>query len=429
MCASFERGKEKVRKAASAMVGMRGIEDIIGDKLHGRFILGCVTPTPETGAFVRALHKVGVEMSWCADNRFASDDDVVAYLQSEGVSIFAKSNMMLDEYFGNMNKALALAHSSIQVVSDGADIFEYMARIKHPLLRDVVGATEQTACGITILQRLYTSGDLHFPTLDVDGTTIKKYVDNYLGVGASLMHLFEDCGIDILERTENDVGLKDKFITIFGYGYVGRAAADFFAWKRGRRGIHIVERDPTKLLQAKAERGYCPVNKYDAIRNSDICVTATGVDFTIDREMIQMAKDGVLLCNIGHGQLEYDTEFLEEQGSCIAINEHLDEYTMPNGKKVLSLCKGALANMIVSGGNPDYLMGVTFTLHALGQIELTKMSGSTGILTMPKEIVREATLCNFPQLKYAVEGGADEKNNLKPCNGLYLPMFVGMGVL
>lgn len=350
-------GKEKVETAAQEMLGVRHLVESYSanSPLRGKALLVCVTPTPQTGVFLLALRDLGAIVAACADNQYATDDDVVSFLQSAGINIFAKSHMTSNEYFTAMDDAIdtLAGMKDIQIVDDGCDITDYIMQHRPEVMKRVRVISEQTTCGINRLKTLYQEKRLQVPAININHSFTKQWFDNYIGIQQSITHALTQCGITI----------AGKNITICGYGAVGKGAANALRSLGAR--VTIVEQNIIYLMQSELE-GFTPISLADALATSDICITATGCIDTIPGEAIQAhAKSGLILANIGHGSAEYDVRFLKDASKYRRLNQFTDEFTLPDGRQIYSLCGGALLNFLAGDGNPSTLMSLTFTLTLL----------------------------------------------------------------
>lgn len=387
------RGEEKVCAAQRDMLGVsRAASDPqYQGSLAGIAVLACITPTPQTGVLLLALQSLGAKVSACSDNRFATDDDVVAYLRTQEVHIIARSNMSLDEYFQAMDEAIAYVEhdEKIHIADDGCDITRYIADNYPRFFDKVTMITEQTTCGVNSLKALYKGHKLPVPAININHCTAKQWFDNYLGIKQSLVHSFSNAGISI----------TGKDMSVFGYGAVGKGAAE--ALRSQGAIVSIVEADLIKQMQAKME-GFEVRSKEEALQKADICITATGCVGTITREMILTdTRDGITLVNIGHGTGEYDVRFLEENAGMERIDAYTKSFTLQDGRKIYSLCEGALFNFIAGGGNPSSVMSLTFTLTLLAHIHGARgdVSGmGLEIHPLPREQEVEAVRYNYPDL-------------------------------
>lgn len=390
-----KRGEQKVE---TALLEMPGLHNIVGTyrgkrPLDGVAILGCVTVTPETAAFNLALRALGAELSWCSDNRFASDPDVIAYLRAGGFRVFAEPNMSLARYYGCMEEALAevVDHPHVQIHDDGCDVTRYLTD-KHPdFMARVWGISEQTTCGIAFLTHLFRAKKLHCPAIDVARGYLKLF-DNFFGLQQSLVHALTTSGITI----------ASKSVAVLGYGFVGEGAAKQL--RSLGASVAVVECDITKLAKASFD-GFKPASVEEALSTSDLVLSATGCVPTITGDMLDRhAQDGVILGNIGHGEEEIDVAWLSRNAIRRDINVHRAAYTLDDGRSVHVLCEGALVNFLAGFGNPSRELSLTFTATALAQIALADARRGrrdilpAGICSLPPALEEECGTLNFPEL-------------------------------
>lgn len=356
-------------------------------------ILGCVTVTPETAVLVATLAEMGANLRWCSDNQFASDDDVVAALNAEGIPVFARSNMSTDEYYECMRLASDFPDGhdrKTQIIDDGADITRYLVENAPSRFANIDGITEQTTCGLSIIAKLYMDNRLPVPTININDCFTKKYFDNYYGVQESVVH-----GLMVATGMQ----LAGKQISIFGYGPVGRGAASVLRSIGAR--LMVVESDLLRLTQAHFD-GFDTVDAVTAVATSDVCLTATGCTKVIDAELFEKAREGLILGNIGHGTDEYNVDYLVGHGEAINVSDYMDSYRLPSGRTLYSLCRGALLNLVAGRGNPPAIMSLTFTLQILGQLELMNRREDYvehRIHQLPHRVELECARLNFPALK------------------------------
>jgi adenosylhomocysteinase len=385
-------GKEKVNAAALEMLGLQSLGDTYGDQkpFSGISMLVCVTPTPETGVFLLTLQKLGAKIAACSDNAFASDDDVVAYIRSEGITIYAQSNMSSDEYFGSMEKAISDVKDEklLHIIDDGCDITQYIAEHHPSLFSKTRLITEQTTCGINFLKRLFADKKVNAPAININHCFTKQWFDNNIGIQQSLIHALTTSGISI----------PGKNITVFGYGPIGQGAAH--ALRSSGAMVNIVEPNIIALMQAEMA-GYKPMSVQEALQTSDLCLTATGCVDTISAGMINKhARSGITLGNVGHGTSEYPVAYLEAEAKKSPLNEYLDIFTLKDGRAVNSLCKGALVNFIAGSGNMPRVMGITFTLTILAHLRAARSHErmAVGLHSLSRSLEVESAKRNFPHL-------------------------------
>jgi adenosylhomocysteinase len=235
MSGSVDIGKQKVQAAATEMLGLQSLTGSFSDKkpFSNIPVLVCVTPTPETGTLLLTLQSLGAAIAACSDNAFASDDDVVAYLKSEGIAIFARSNMSQQEYFQAMESAISLVTDAdrLHIIDDGCDITQYVAKKYPELFAKTRLITEQTTCGINFLKRLMSDKLVDAPAIDINHCFTKQWFDNSIGIQQSLVHALSRAGISIPGKT----------VTVYGYGPIGQGAAHIL--RAGGAKVQIVESD------------------------------------------------------------------------------------------------------------------------------------------------------------------------------------------
>lgn len=407
MSGTISIGQQKVATALLEMPGMESLIHAYDRPLRGVSMLVCITPTPETGVFLTVLTKLGAKVAACSDNAFASDDDVVAFIESKGMAIFAKANMSQKTYFDSMEKAIAEVKTDevIQIADDGCDMTQYIAEHHAPLLPKVRVITEQTTCGIHFLKHLYAHNKITVPAVNINHCFTKQWFDNNIGIQQSLIHGLTAAG----------VSLPGKAITIFGFGPLGQGAA--YAMRASGAKVSIVETDIIALMQAELQ-GYKPISAEAALQTSDICLTATGCIDTIDGAMIeQYARSGLMLGNIGHGTSEYDVLYLGTKAKKSTLNPHIDAFTLPDGRIMYSLCKGALVNFLAGGGNMSRIMSLTFSLTVLAHIQAASAPDrlTEGLHSLDKALEYETAEHNFAHLRPLLYKLSDEQREyLKP---------------
>lgn len=390
-----KRGAQKVLTASLEMPGLLNlVQDYKSESpLDQTAILGCVTLTPQTAIFMFALRELGAELSWCSDNRFASDPEVIAYLQASDFTVFAKPNMSLKLYYDCMKLAYnqLATHPNVQIHDDGCDITRYLAENYPSFLKRVWGITEQTTCGTTFLTHLYRQKKILCPSIDVAHGYLKGF-DNFYGIQQSLIQALTNIGITIASQK----------ISLVGYGVVGEGAAS--ALQNLGASVSIVEQDIVKLVKAHFN-GLTPHSIEDAMSTSNMILSATGCLLTITGEMINnYAKDGLILGNIGHGQEEIDIEWLDRNCEKDDINEYRTVYILPDRRKIHLICEGALVNFIAGAGNPSRELSLTFTAAALAQIALVRTRQGKNprmpsqICPLSPEIEDQCGKLNFPEL-------------------------------
>ena len=395
-----EQGKRAVEQALNDMPGLRQLEKKYASEkpLKDLRITGCVLVTYETAAFISTLQKLGAQLRWCPDNRFASLDDACAYIASLGIPVFAKKGMTEEEYLWSFEQAIQFKDANGKflgpnfVIDDGCDITRYLHE-KHPdLYAQILATNEQTTCGVTFHYALQKEGNLKTVVLNINESVTKSKFDNIYGSRESL--------IEGLQAAMN-FQLGGKKVVIFGYGEVGKGCAKVMAGVGAH--VVVVEIDPIMAMQAHME-GFEVLSPKEAAKAGDVFITATGCNKTIDADDMLLMKDGVVLGNMGHGNMEVNTEWLNGNKALgkEKVNDYVDAYVFPDGKKVYLLVEGYLVNLRSGQGHPPRVMSITFTNHILAIFEMLKNPKryqKGGIYRLPRELDEEAARLNFPELQ------------------------------
>ncbi|MGC9104867.1 MAG: adenosylhomocysteinase [Thermoprotei archaeon] len=344
--------------------------------LKGLKISAVLHVTKETGVLVRTLIAGGAEVALAGSNPLSTQDDVAAALAEEGVKVFAWKGESEKEYWDNIREILK--YNPDVVMDDGAD----MHALIHQEYQDlkVLGGTEETTTGVTRLKAMEEQGVLRYPVIAVNNAFTKYLFDNRIGTGQST--------IDGILRATN-VLLAGKVAVVAGYGWVGRG----IAWRlRGMAArVIVTEVSPLRALEALMD-GFdvMPMSKVAEI--GDIFVTATGNTKVIRAEHFLKMKDGAILANAGHFNVEIDVAGLERLAvSKRTIRPFLEEYTLPNGRRLYLLAEGRLVNLASAEGHPSEVMDLSFSNQALS-VEYVAKNWSKlerKVYNVPQEIDEE----------------------------------------
>jgi len=405
-----EKGKKEVELTLGDMPGLVQLERMYSDKkpLQGIKITGCVIVTYETAAFIMLLKKMGAELRWCSDNKYASLDDACAYVASEGVPIFATSELTDEKYFWCMEQAAKFPVEGKDfawpdiIIDDGCDITRFLHE-KYPESYDnLKGTCEQTTCGINAHHNLKKEGKLKTAVINVNESITKSKFDNIYGSRESL--------IEGIQATVN-VQIGGKRAVIYGYGEVGKGCAKVL---RGLGAdVCIVEIDPIMAMQAKME-GFEILSREEAAKTGEIFITATGCIRTIAEQDLVLMKDRAILMNMGHGNMEVDTDFLLRSGKFEVekINEGLKKIKISQERSLFLLADGYLINLVGGNGHPPRVMSITYTNHVLAILEILNNPGKYqkgGISRMPRLLDEQAARLNFPDISEKLTILTDEQ--------------------
>ena len=374
-------GRERIDWAAGEMPVTRQIRERFDKErpLEGIRIAACLHVTTETANLMETLAAGGAEVVLAASNPLSTQDDVAAALtEQSGVETFAIKGEDNDTYYKHLNAALDLR--PMITMDDGADLVSVLHTQRADQLTDVMGGTEETTTGVIRLRAMASDGALAYPIVSVNDADTKHLFDNRFGTGQSTM--------DAVMRSTNRL-IAGKTVVVAGYGMCGRGVA---SRARGL-GAHVVvtEVEPTAALEAVME-GYRVMPIRDAARIGDLFITVTGDTGVIRREHVELMKDGAILANSGHFDVEIDKGALRELASSVRrIREYVDEYTLADGRRINLLGEGRLVNLAAAEGHPAAVMDMSFANQALSVEWIVRHHGTLEKLVypVPEEIDRE----------------------------------------
>jgi adenosylhomocysteinase len=374
-------GRERIDWAAGEMPVTKQIRERFDKErpLDGIRIAACLHVTTETANLMETLAAGGAEVVLAASNPLSTQDDVAAALtEQSGVETFAIKGEDNDTYYKHLNAALDLR--PMITMDDGADLVSVLHTQRADQLTDVMGGTEETTTGVIRLRAMAADGALAYPIVSVNDADTKHLFDNRFGTGQSTM--------DAIMRSTNRL-IAGKTVVVAGYGMCGRGVS---SRARGL-GAHVVvtEVDPTAALEAVME-GYRVMPIRDAARIGDIFITVTGDTGVIRREHVELMKDGAILANSGHFDVEIDKGALRELASSVRrIREYVDEYTLADGRRINLLGEGRLVNLAAAEGHPAAVMDMSFANQALSVEWIVKNHGSLEkrVYPVPEEIDHE----------------------------------------
>ncbi len=352
--------------------------------LAGIKVTGCLHVTKETGVLVRAIKAAGADrISWCGCNPLSTQDDVAASLAAnEGIMVYASRGVTAKEYYDDIHSAMKLGpHVTID---DGADLTvemhkamsEQQAKKREREIEKergynnsgnanpVYGGTEETTTGVIRLKALNKAGKLLYPIIAVNDAETKHDFDNVYGTGQS--------ALDGIIRATN-VLLAGKNVVVAGYGHVGKGVAR----RASGMGANVIvtEVDSIAALKAKMD-GYSVMQMVKAAEIGDVFITATGCKDVIVGKDIEKMKDGAILANAGHFNVEISIDALERQGSKKRINDSVEQYKLKSGNRVYLVGEGRLVNLAAAEGHPSEVMDMSFANQLLSVIRLAKSGGT-----------------------------------------------------
>ena len=341
--------------------------------LRGARIGAVLHVTKETAVLMKTLRAAGAEIALAGSNPLSTQDDVAAALVDEGVHVYAWRGETEEEYYWAISKVAEFEPHV--VLDDGADLHAYLHSEALDVAEKVRGGTEETTTGVVRLHALEGEGLLKYPVIAVNDAYTKHLFDNRYGTGQS--------SIDGLLRATN-ILLAGKNFVVAGYGWCGRGIA-MRARGMGARVI-VTEVDPIRALEAYMD-GYTVMPMIKAAEIGDIFITATGNRDVIRREHIERMKDGAILANSGHFNVEVSVKDLEEMAvEKRRIRPYLDEYKLPDGRRIYLAAEGRLVNLVAAEGHPSEVMDMSFANQYLSAVYLYREGGlKPGVHRVPLE--------------------------------------------
>ncbi|MEA1902056.1 MAG: adenosylhomocysteinase [Actinomycetota bacterium] len=364
--------------------------------LDGYVIAACLHVTAETANLMLALRDGGAEPILCASNPLSTQDDVAAALVAEGIPVFAIRGEDPDTYYKHIN--VVLDHKPAVTMDDGADL----ATVLHTDRRDleVIGSTEETTTGVIRLRAMSADGTLRVPVVAVNDSATKHLFDNHYGTGQSTL--------DGVIRATN-ILLAGLNIVVVGYGDCGQGVADR-ADGLGAK-VTVVEVNPVRALTAAMD-GFSVMTASDAAEIGDVFITVTGNKHVLRPEHFAKMKDGAILANSGHFDIELDLEALRAEAvGRRKVREHLEEFDMPDGRKILVVAEGRLVNLSAAEGHPADVMDMSFSNQALAaEFLITNQETlEPEIYTLPDEIDEEVASIKLAHLGGGLEVLTEEQ--------------------
>lgn len=372
-----EAGGRRVDWAERFMPVLRQIRQRFARErpLAGRRLSACLHVTTETAVLMRTLVAGGAQVRVCASNPLSTQDDVAAALVEEQIAVFAIKGEDRDTYYRHIHQTLELKPHI--TVDDGADLVSTIHHDRPPWMGDILGGAEETTTGVIRLRAMARDGALRYPIIAVNDAKTKHLFDNRYGTGQST--------IDGLLRATNLL-LAGKTLVVCGYGSCGRGLA-MRARGMGAR-VVVTEVSPLHALEAVME-GYQVLPIADAARLGDVFITVTGNQGVIRKEHFLAMKDGAVLGNSGHFNVEIDIPALEDLGGTKRhIREFVEEYRLPDGRRLYLLAEGRLLNLAAAEGHPATVMDMSFANQAL-VVEYLAMRGrelKPAVYSVPSEI-------------------------------------------
>ena len=370
-------GEMKIKWVERNMPVLRGIgEEFTRTRpFAGMKIALSVHLEAKTAYLCRVLEMGGAEMYVTGSNPLSTQDDVAAALAAGGMQVFAEYGCTMEQYNENLCRVLEAAPNII--IDDGGDLVHLMHTKYTSLIPQVIGGCEETTTGIHRLRAMDKAGELRFPMVMVNDADCKHMFDNRYGTGQSVW--------DGIMRTTNLI-VAGKRVVVSGYGWCGKGVS-LRAKGMGAKVI-VTETDPVRALEAVMD-GYEVMPMRDAAKLGDIFVTVTGCSHVITKEHFETMKDGAILSNAGHFDVEVDMAGLE----ALAVEKYearhnIQAYVLPNGKTLFTIAEGRLVNLAAADGHPAEIMDMSFAIQALSAEYLVRRKAELkpGVIPVPREL-------------------------------------------
>jgi adenosylhomocysteinase len=396
-----EGGRRRIEWASREMPVLRLIRERFAKErpLQGMRLSACLHVTAETANLMETLHAGGADVVLTASNPLSTQDDVAASLVTHSeIPVFAMKGEDNVVYYKHINAALD--HKPQMTMDDGADLVSTIHKDRRELLQDMIGGTEETTTGVIRLRAMAADGALAFPVIAVNDAMTKHFFDNRYGTGQST--------IDGIIRSTN-ILLAGKTFVVAGYGWCGRGLA-----MRARglgANVVVTEVDPLPALEAVMD-GYRVMPMSEAAKIGDIFVTLTGDINVIDRHHFEAMKDGAIVANSGHFNVEINIPALEEMSTeKRLVRPFVEQYELTDGRRIHLLGEGRLINLAAAEGHPASVMDMSFANQALCAEYMVKNADQLAkkVYSVPDEIDREIARLKLEGMRVDIDTLTDEQ--------------------
>ncbi|MCF4969439.1 adenosylhomocysteinase [Nostoc sp. CMAA1605] len=374
-------GRQRIEWAGREMPVLRQIRDRFAKEkpFAGLRLVACAHVTTETAHLAIALKAGGADALLIASNPLSTQDDVAACLVTDyEIPVFAIKGEDAETY--NRHVQIALDHRPNIIIDDGSDVVATLVQERQHQIADLIGTTEETTTGIVRLKAMFNDGVLTFPAVNVNDADTKHFFDNRYGTGQSTL--------DGIIRATN-ILLAGKTVVVVGYGWCGKGTA---LRARGLgANVIVTEIDPIKAIEAVMD-GFRVLPMAEAAPQGDLFITVTGNKHVIRGEHFDVMKDGAIVCNSGHFDIELDLKYLASKATEVKqVRPFTEQYQLPSGKSVIVLGEGRLINLAAAEGHPSAVMDMSFANQALACEYLVKNKGTLqpGLHSVPTEVDQE----------------------------------------
>ena len=394
-------GKQRIEWASREMPVLKQIcERFAKEKpFAGIKISACCHVTTETANLAIALKAGGADAILIASNPLSTQDDVAASLVADyGIPVYAFKGE--DDTTYHRHVQVALDHHPHIIVDDGCDVVATMVQERPGQISELIGTTEETTTGVVRLNAMFQDGVLTFPAVNVNDAETKHFFDNRYGTGQSTL--------DGIIRATN-VLLAGKTIVVAGYGWCGKGCA---SRARGLgANVVVTEINPVAALEAVMD-GFQVMSMDNAAKIGDIFITVTGNKHVIRSNHFDVMKDGAMVCNSGHFDIEIDLESLKNKSTEVKlVRNFTEEYKLKSGKSVVVIGEGRLVNLAAAEGHPSAVMDMSFANQALSVEFLVKNQGklSAGVYSVPKDLDQEIARLKLQAMGFSIDSLTEDQ--------------------
>lgn len=396
------QGQQRIEWAGREMPVLRQIQERFAQEkpLQGIRLVACCHVTTETAHLAIALKAGGADALLIASNPLSTQDDVAASLVADhGIPVFARKGEDNATYHRHVQTALD--HRPNIIIDDGSDVVATLVKERQDQLSDIIGTTEETTTGIVRLRAMFNDGVLTFPAMNVNDADTKHFFDNRYGTGQSTL--------DGIIRATNML-LAGKTVVIAGYGWCGKGAA---LRARGMgANVIVTEIDSVRAIEATMD-GFRVMPMAVAAPQGDLFITVTGNKHVIRAEHFELMKDGAIVCNSGHFDIEIDLKALKSMSTEVKqVRNFTEQYRLNTGKSVIVLGEGRLVNLAAAEGHPSAVMDMSFANQALACEYLVKNQGNLepGLHSIPTEVDHEIARLKLQAMGIAIDSLTAEQD-------------------
>jgi len=394
------QGKKRIEWADNDMPVLKAIRERFEKEkpLTGKKMSACLHVTAETANLARALKAGGADLVLVASNPLSTQDDVAASLVKDyDISVYAIRGEDNKTYYDHIRAAID--HSPVVTMDDGADLVSTIHSDYPQIIDQILGSMEETTTGIIRLRAMHNDGALKLPVFAVNDAQTKYLFDNRYGTGQSTVD-------GIIRAT--DFLIAGKKVVVAGYGWCGKG----FAMRMKGMGANVIvtEVDPIKALEASMD-GFMVMPMIEAARIGDLFVTITGDIHVLRKEHFEVMKDGAIVANSGHFNVEINIDDLEElaKDKDLGVRENVDQYNLTNGKRIFLLAQGRLINLAAAEGHPASVMDMSFATQALTTEYMVKNKMPVDVHEVPDDVENWIAVAKLRSMGIAIDELTEEQ--------------------